>query len=70
MSEKMTFETNKRELENIMKKIKAEIEGTSLEVFRKGDKYGELFPAESNETRTQENITKIGNILTMQNKQL
>lgn len=40
--QKMTFETNKKELEGIMRKIKSEIDDSSLEMFRKGEKFGEM----------------------------
>ena len=66
----MTFETNKKEFESTIKRIKGEIEDTSLEVFQKGEKFGELPTETEPETRTQENITKIGNILSMQHQKL
>lgn len=61
----MTFETNKKDLESAIRQIQGDIAETSLEVFQKGEKFGELPTEQGLETRTQGNITKIGNILSM-----
>lgn len=67
--QKLEFETNKKELERVLEKIRKEIEDSNLDVIIQGASYG-LKTDESlkkvQDPRTAENLNKIKKILDYQ----
>ena len=68
--QKIAFESNKKDLETLMKHVQLEIENSKLEVLRKGEKFGSINQGFSPESKTMQNVDQLKNILQMQSKEL
>ena len=67
---KIAFESNKKDLETLMKHVQLEIENSKMDVLRKGESFGAINPGLSPESKTMKNVDTLKNILSMQSKEL
>ena len=67
---KIAFESNKKDLETLMKHVQLEIENSKMDVLRKGENFGAINPGLTPESKTMKNVDTLKNILSMQSKEL
>lgn len=68
--QKIAFDSNKKDLETLMKHVQLEIENSKLDVLRQGEKFGAVSSTASPYSKTMKNVDTLKNILDMQSKEL